>query len=74
MAHSHDRFTHTSGQLTTSLRTETTPVVTVRASESCKCQTSISIFCRDYRAPSCEIVAILRYAIKMADVNKRKRL
>ena len=42
MARSHDRFTDTSRQLTTSLRTGTAPVVPVRATESCKCQTSIT--------------------------------
>ena len=43
MARSHDRFKHTSRQLTTSLRTGTTQVVPVRATESCKCQTSIRV-------------------------------
>ena len=38
MARSHDGFTHTSRQFTTSLRTGTTRVVPMRATESCKCQ------------------------------------
>ena len=38
MARSHDGFTHTSRQFTTSLRTGTTRVVPMRATKSCKCQ------------------------------------
>ena len=38
MARSHDWFTHTSRQFTTSLRTGTTRVVPMRATESGKCQ------------------------------------
>ena len=38
MARSHDGFTHTSRQFTTSLRTGTTQVVPMRGTESGKCQ------------------------------------
>ena len=43
MSRSHDRLTHTIRQLKTSLRTGATPVVPMRATESGKCQTSISV-------------------------------
>ena len=40
---SHDRLAHISRPFTTSLRTGATPVVPMRATESGKCQTSISV-------------------------------
>ena len=43
MLRSHDMFTHTSRQFTTSLRTGSTSVVPMRATESGKCQTSIML-------------------------------
>ena len=43
MARGHDRFTHTSRQFTTSLRTGTTRVVPMGATESCKCQPCFSL-------------------------------
>ena len=45
MSRSHDRLTHTLRQFKTSLRTGATPVVPMRAAESGKCQTSISVVC-----------------------------
>ena len=51
MARNHDGFKHTSRQLTTCLRTDTTPVVPVRATESCKCQTSICLLSRNPLLP-----------------------
>ena len=44
MTRSPDGFTHTSRQFTTSLRTGTTWVVPMRATESCKCQPCFRVY------------------------------